>query len=583
MIFYFVLLHYWRRRVLEQKLKPLNKEIGRSLPKGTLSSESCVFVRSCRCVICLEDYVAEEEKRLRWTTNQIYSICRWLICRCVSGFADTYPASPLRLRIILSDESPRRHEKLTEGVNLKSVSFMSQFHSSRPDCNLYASWVRFLQTKKYCVLLYIKEKILKKLSKQQEVKKSELSSSLTLVYVISKRRQRFLSWPSTFVGNDDRRQISPSSSFCHLSSLRTIDYNHFVISADTDKSYSSSGFPKRILEEGAETKMDKINNTCRRTILETLKVVLKDECQEVLKDPVFGPILAIVENKLIYPGKIIYSFICKQLKVSKLHELWFLFAKRPHMFSMQKFYVVTGLKFKEEPDIDFNNLKSDKGFWSTVLKENRKANLLIIRDELLKLCNEWTYVDRVRLVYLCIIHGFVIAKDLRVFIPHEFIRLVMDFEKMRIYPWGLRNPSYWMQHMNDQRWSSFFSLIKDDWLHIVLLLIFLHLSFPKLEGMDYQFPKRILEEGAETKMDKINNTCRRTILETLKVVLKDDFICKQLKVSKLHELWFLFAKRSLRFSMQEFYAVTGLKFKEEPDIDFNNWKSDKGFWTTVLK
>ncbi|KAF3606709.1 hypothetical protein DY000_02046429 [Brassica cretica] len=166
--------------------------------------------------------------------------------------------------------------------------------------------------------------------------------------------------------------------------------------------------PKRILEEGAETKMDKINNTCRRTILETLKVVLKDEYQEVLKDPVFGPILAIVENKLIYSGKIIHSFICKQLK------------------------------FKEEPDIDFNNLKSDKGFWSTVLKENRKVNLLIMRDELLKVCNEWTYVDRVRLVYLCIIHGFVIAKDLRVFIPHEFIRLVMDFEKMRIYPWGLR-------------------------------------------------------------------------------------------------------------------------------------------------
>ncbi|KAF3518694.1 hypothetical protein DY000_02061079 [Brassica cretica] len=196
-------------------------------------------------------------------------------------------------------------------------------------------------------------------------------------------------------------------------------------------------FPKRILEEGAETKIDKINNTCRRTILGTLKVVLRDEYQEVLKDPVFGPILAIVENKLIYSGKIIHSFICKKLKVSKLHELWFIFAKRPLRFSMQEFYDVTGLKFKEEPDVDFNNWKSDKGFWSTVLKENRKINLLIIRDELLKVCNEWTYVDRVRLVYLCIIHGFVIAKDLRVFIPHEFIRLVMDFEKMRMYPWGL--------------------------------------------------------------------------------------------------------------------------------------------------
>ncbi|KAG5412344.1 hypothetical protein IGI04_008663 [Brassica rapa subsp. trilocularis] len=100
---------------------------------------------------------------------------------------------PLRLwlhrcvsKLSLLDESPKRHENLTEGVNLIPVSFMSQFHRSRPDCNLCASWVRFylykrmnalitlcfhghmfLQTKKYCVLLYIKEKILKKLSKQQ--------------------------------------------------------------------------------------------------------------------------------------------------------------------------------------------------------------------------------------------------------------------------------------------------------------------------------------------------------------------------------------------------------------------------------
>ncbi|XP_056846624.1 uncharacterized protein LOC130497661 [Raphanus sativus] len=197
-------------------------------------------------------------------------------------------------------------------------------------------------------------------------------------------------------------------------------------------------FPKRILEEGAECKVDKINNTCRRTLLETVKEVLKDEYDEVLKDHVFGPILAIVDNKLIYSGKIVHSFICKQLRVSKLHELWFLFANRPLRFSMQKFYAVTGLKFREEPEIDFNNWKSDKGFWSTVLNKNRKVNLLMIRDELLKVCNQWSYVDRVRLVYLCIIHGFVLAKDLRVFIPHELIRLVMDFEKMRMYPWGLR-------------------------------------------------------------------------------------------------------------------------------------------------
>ncbi|CAN6865028.1 unnamed protein product [Brassica oleracea var. botrytis] len=109
--------------------------------------------------------------------------------RYVPSFAAASPASPLH-------ESPRRHEKLTEGVNLKPVSFMSQFHSSRPDCNLYASWVRmnalitlcfhghrFLQTKKYCVLLYIKEKILKKLSKQQIAPLCDLDQALRFACV----------------------------------------------------------------------------------------------------------------------------------------------------------------------------------------------------------------------------------------------------------------------------------------------------------------------------------------------------------------------------------------------------------------
>ncbi|XP_048591749.1 uncharacterized protein LOC125576251 [Brassica napus] len=197
-------------------------------------------------------------------------------------------------------------------------------------------------------------------------------------------------------------------------------------------------FPKRILQEGAETQMDKINNTCRRTLLKAVKVALKDEYEEVLKDPVFGPLLAIIENNLIYSGKIIHSFMCKQLRVSKLHELWFIFAKRPLRFSMQEFYAVTGLKYKEEPDVDFINWKNDKGFWANALKTNAKINLYTIRDELLKVCNEWSYVDRVRLVYLSIIQSFLMAKDWKVYIPQEYIRLVMDFEKLRMYPWGLR-------------------------------------------------------------------------------------------------------------------------------------------------
>ncbi|KAF3516262.1 hypothetical protein DY000_02060765 [Brassica cretica] len=217
-----------------------------------------------------------------------------------------------------------------------------------------------------------------------------------------------------------------SKLLCHLSFLLPPSSVEWLTS-----------FQTHILGEGAETQIDKINNTCRRRTLDMVRSVLKDEYEEVLQDPVFGPILEILENKLLYSGKIIHSFICKQLKVSKLHELWFVFARRPLRFSQQEFYAVTGLKFKDEPDMDFEDWEDDKGFWSTVLKQNRKISLLSIRTEHLQVCNKWTYVDRVRLMYLCIIQGYLIAKDDRISIPLEYIRLVMDLAKIRMFPWGL--------------------------------------------------------------------------------------------------------------------------------------------------
>lgn len=119
--------------------------------------------------------------------------------------------------------------------------------------------------------------------------------------------------------------------------------------------------PKLIAEAGAEHHVDKINNTCRLTVLGLLKKQLEDEYNEVLRDPVFGPILAINEHELEYSGNVIHSFICKMLDISKRHELWFSFARKPLRFSMQEFYAVTGLKCEADKDTDFEALRNDKG------------------------------------------------------------------------------------------------------------------------------------------------------------------------------------------------------------------------------
>ncbi|KAF3602867.1 hypothetical protein F2Q69_00037061 [Brassica cretica] len=56
-----------------------------------------------------------------------------------------------------------------------------------------------------------------------------------------------------------------------------------------------------------------------------------------------------------------------------------------------------------------------------------------------------------------------------------------------------------------------------------------------------------------------------------------------LDISKRHKLWFSFARKPLRFSMQEFYAVTGLRCEADKYTDFEAWRNDKGFWGTLLK
>ncbi|CAN6817464.1 unnamed protein product, partial [Brassica oleracea] len=166
------------------------------------------------------------------------------------------------------------------------------------------------------------------------------------------------------------------------------------------------------------------------------KKQLEDEYNEVLRDHVFGPILAINEHELGYSGKVIHSFICKMLDISKRHELWFSFARKPLRFSMQEFYAVTGLRCEADKDTDFEAWRNDKGFWGTLLKQNGEVDMKTIRLKHLTECKDWSRVDRVRLVYLCVI-CFLMAKDEKINIPHAYIRLVMDFDKLRKYPWGL--------------------------------------------------------------------------------------------------------------------------------------------------
>ncbi|KAF8104101.1 hypothetical protein N665_0179s0010 [Sinapis alba] len=65
--------------------------------------------------------------------------------------------------------------------------------------------------------------------------------------------------------------------------------------------------------------------------------------------------------------------------------------------------------------------------------------------------------------------------------------------------------------------------------------------------------------------------------------LVHSFLCKEFITSKEHEKWFTFARRPLRFSLQEYHVVTGLKVKQEKNSGLVKRKDDLSFWSKLLK
>ncbi|KAL0658167.1 hypothetical protein Bca4012_078752 [Brassica carinata] len=160
---------------------------------------------------------------------------------------------------------------------------------------------------------------------------------------------------------------------------------------------------------------------------------------DVKRDPVFTHIMAIAENDLKFSGKLVDSFICRQLITSKLHENWFVFTRTPLRFSLQEYHAVTGLKITRETNSDVVKWKNDGFFWSNLLHTGGKITLQSIRKVHLQEVHTWTRLDRMRLIYFCVIVGVVMGRDEKMSIPHMYIKLVMDFDKVWKFHWGLHS------------------------------------------------------------------------------------------------------------------------------------------------
>ncbi|EFH39789.1 hypothetical protein ARALYDRAFT_917032 [Arabidopsis lyrata subsp. lyrata] len=97
---------------------------------------------------------------------------------------------------------------------------------------------------------------------------------------------------------------------------------------------------------------------------------------------------------------------------------------------------------KDDFSYDLESWKNDGGFWSRLLERDDKICIKTLLNKHLVAVHTWEKVDRIRFIYVCVIAGLVMARDEKKDIPTLYIKLVMDLEKLRAYPWGLHSYDY---------------------------------------------------------------------------------------------------------------------------------------------
>lgn len=132
--------------------------------------------------------------------------------------------------------------------------------------------------------------------------------------------------------------------------------------------------------------------------------------------------------------------------------------------------------------------------------------------------------------------------------------------------------------------------------------------------MEEEFPKRLFASGKEPLVGHVNSSCRIGVMQTIKSTLPAEYkdvmqnsvfaqilaiednclaysgklihfmLSRQLVTMKKHEIWCVFCGTPLRFSLQEFHAVTGLKCDGDSEIsNVVKMKNDNGYWSTLLR
>ncbi|XP_038883716.1 uncharacterized protein LOC120074618 isoform X2 [Benincasa hispida] len=187
-----------------------------------------------------------------------------------------------------------------------------------------------------------------------------------------------------------------------------------------------------LLPRSSWSTTQRINLYSKLDVISVIKNTLNERQLKKFKKSCFGDFLDLKITK--FSSQLFYHLVRRQCCSTNRNELWFNLEGRIHKFGMKEFSLITGLNCGELPEIDMSKIqkgKFNKRYFGGE-KTIKRTKLHEVFTEMDKGRNK----DVVKMAKLYILEMFILGKQIRTGINHEYTLLVDDKEQFDRYPWG---------------------------------------------------------------------------------------------------------------------------------------------------
>ncbi|XP_024009404.1 uncharacterized protein LOC112084490 [Eutrema salsugineum] len=176
----------------------------------------------------------------------------------------------------------------------------------------------------------------------------------------------------------------------------------------------ASEFPRRLYTKGFEPAPDKsigYYSDDYRLVPALKSALQEDEWEEIYESPL-GVFLKFHDLDFGWASRLVHHMLTFQIVCKQRYEIWSLIGTNPVRFSLHEFEEITGLNCGYVDDLALTDLTlSDdtRAFWELMGVDAESGPSTIEIIEACSNCSSWSQDDRLRLGYLGIYAGFIVA------------------------------------------------------------------------------------------------------------------------------------------------------------------------------